>query len=88
MIALARYNLAQGNMSACELQCIALLRVNSKHRDGGMMLADLMLRKNNYENAALYFNQLLMENPHEWSALARLITLLQQSGKLDTVETI
>lgn len=72
-------------MDPCQLQCIALLRVDSSNEEASMMLADLMFRKNEYEAATFHFQQLLEKNPRQYVALSRLIQLLRRAGKLNEV---
>jgi tetratricopeptide repeat protein 21B len=47
-----------------------------------MMLADIMLRKDQFEAAIYHFQQLLDLRAANFAALARLIALLRRAGRL------
>ncbi len=49
------------------------------------MMADLMFRKGEYDQATFHFQQLLERSPDHYEALARLIDLLRRAGKLEEV---
>ncbi|KAH0621443.1 hypothetical protein JD844_022770 [Phrynosoma platyrhinos] len=49
------------------------------------MMADLMFRKQDYEQAVFHFQQLLDRNPDNYATLSRLIDLLRRAGKLEEV---
>uniref|UniRef100_A0A8C5BGI6 Tetratricopeptide repeat domain 21B n=1 Tax=Gadus morhua TaxID=8049 RepID=A0A8C5BGI6_GADMO len=49
------------------------------------MMADLMFRKQDYEQAVLHFQQLLERSPDNYLTLSRLIDLLRRAGKLEQV---
>jgi tetratricopeptide repeat protein 21B len=82
MLLLAKYFLQRGDMEGCEQQCNALLRVNPACEDAIMILADLMLRKNRFEDAAFHFHQLLDKKPDNFNALVHYVKLLRRSGHL------
>uniref|UniRef100_A0A6I8PAD8 Tetratricopeptide repeat domain 21B n=1 Tax=Ornithorhynchus anatinus TaxID=9258 RepID=A0A6I8PAD8_ORNAN len=49
------------------------------------MMADLMFRKQDYEQAVFHFQQLLERQPDNYTILSRLIDLLRRAGKLEEV---
>uniref|UniRef100_A0AAR2LA79 Tetratricopeptide repeat domain 21B n=1 Tax=Pygocentrus nattereri TaxID=42514 RepID=A0AAR2LA79_PYGNA len=49
------------------------------------MMADLMFRKQDYEQAVFHFQQLLERKPDNYPTLSRLIDLLRRAGKLEEV---
>uniref|UniRef100_A0A8B9G865 Tetratricopeptide repeat protein 21B n=1 Tax=Amazona collaria TaxID=241587 RepID=A0A8B9G865_9PSIT len=49
------------------------------------MMADLMFRKQDYEQAVFHFQQLLERKPDNYATLSRLIDLLRRAGKLEEV---
>jgi tetratricopeptide repeat protein 21B len=49
------------------------------------MMADLMFRKNEYDQATYHFQQLLERRPDHYEALSRLVDLMRRAGKLDEV---
>uniref|UniRef100_A0AAR2KGP0 Tetratricopeptide repeat protein 21B n=1 Tax=Pygocentrus nattereri TaxID=42514 RepID=A0AAR2KGP0_PYGNA len=52
---------------------------------GKEMMADLMFRKQDYEQAVFHFQQLLERKPDNYPTLSRLIDLLRRAGKLEEV---
>lgn len=82
MLLMAKYYLARGETEGCEQQCNALLRVNPGCEEAIMILADLMFRKNRYEDAAFHFHQLLDKKPDNYNALVHYVKLLRRSGHL------
>ncbi|POI31442.1 hypothetical protein CIB84_004807, partial [Bambusicola thoracicus] len=49
------------------------------------MMADLMFKKQDYEQAVFHFQQLLERKPDNYATLSRLIDLLRRAGKLEEV---
>ncbi|MGH0149200.1 UNVERIFIED_CONTAM: hypothetical protein FKN15_014454 [Acipenser sinensis] len=49
------------------------------------MMADLMFRKQDYEQAVFHIQQLLERRPDNYPTLSRLIDLLRRAGKLEEV---
>uniref|UniRef100_A0A663ES27 Tetratricopeptide repeat protein 21B n=1 Tax=Aquila chrysaetos chrysaetos TaxID=223781 RepID=A0A663ES27_AQUCH len=49
------------------------------------MMADLMFRKQDYEQAVFHFQQLLERKPDNYATLSQLIDLLRRAGKLEEV---
>ncbi|XP_077175955.1 tetratricopeptide repeat protein 21B [Paroedura picta] len=85
MLELARLYLAHDDVEACQRQCALLLKNDPDNAAASMMMADLMFRKQDYEQAVFHFQQLLDRNPDNYSTLSRLIDLLRRAGKLEEV---
>nr|XP_033787611.1 tetratricopeptide repeat protein 21A [Geotrypetes seraphini] len=80
---LARLYLAQEDVEACEHQCEILLQDSQCQDAAAVVMADLMFKKQDYEQAILLYRQLLDKVPDNFIVLSRLIDLLRRSGKLD-----
>ncbi|XP_044274364.1 tetratricopeptide repeat protein 21B [Varanus komodoensis] len=85
MLELARLYLAHDDVDTCQRQCALLLRNDPDNATAAMMMADLMFRKQDYEQAVFHFQQLLDRNPDNYATLSRLIDLLRRAGKLEEV---
>ncbi|NXA46707.1 TT21B protein, partial [Nothocercus julius] len=85
MLELARLYLAQDDTDACQHQCSLLLRNDQDNEAATMMMADIMFRKQDYEQAVFHFQQLLERKPDNYATLSRLIDLLRRAGKLEEV---
>ncbi|XP_074140493.1 tetratricopeptide repeat protein 21A isoform X6 [Sminthopsis crassicaudata] len=80
---LAQLYLLQGDLDACEHHCSILLQSDQSHETACVMMADLMFRKQKYENAIDLYRQVLEKAPDNFSVLNKLIDLLRRSGKLE-----
>ncbi|KAM8933514.1 LOW QUALITY PROTEIN: tetratricopeptide repeat protein 21B [Pelodytes ibericus] len=85
MLELAHLYLAQGNTDSCQQQCALLLQNDQENEAATMMMADLMFRKQDYEQAVCHFQQLLERKPDNYATLSRLIDLLRRAGKLEEI---
>ncbi|KAJ3592050.1 hypothetical protein NHX12_007180, partial [Muraenolepis orangiensis] len=85
MLELSRLYLTLDDLEACQRQCGAILDTDSYNEDATLMMADLMFRKQDYEQAVFHFQQLLERKPDNYLTLSRLIDLLRRAGKLDQV---
>ncbi|KAG9340863.1 hypothetical protein JZ751_020056 [Albula glossodonta] len=85
MLELARLYLTQDDVEACQQQCSLLLKSDQVNEAATMMMADLMFRKQDYEQAVFHFQQLLERKPDNYPTLSRLIDLLRRAGKLEEV---
>lgn len=81
--ACARLQLARGDADACQAQCAALLRVDAGDEEASLMLAKIMLLKENYETAIYHYEQLLERSPGHHAALVHLVQTLRKAGRLD-----
>ncbi|XP_039613461.1 tetratricopeptide repeat protein 21B isoform X1 [Polypterus senegalus] len=85
MLELAQLYLAQGEIDACQMQCEILLKTDKDNEAASMMMADLMFRKQDFEQAVFHFQQLLERKPDNYPTLSRLIDILRRAGKLEEV---
>ncbi|KAM5281394.1 tetratricopeptide repeat protein 21A isoform 2-T2 [Ctenodactylus gundi] len=87
VLELARLYLLQGHLDLCEQQCAVLLQTDQAHEAASMMMAELMFRKQKYEEAIKLYLQVLEKAPDNFSVLNKLVDLLRRSGKLDEAPT-
>ncbi|KAB1278603.1 Tetratricopeptide repeat protein 21B [Camelus dromedarius] len=94
MLELARLYLAQDDPDACLRHCALLLQSDQDNEAATMMMADLMFRKQDYEQAVFHLQQLLERKPgkyllvilfNNYMTLSRLIDFLRRCGKLEDV---
>lgn len=83
MLELACLYLTLGETDACQEQCSVILKNDQFNEDATLMLADIMLRKENKEKAVFHFQQLLERTPDNYHILSRLIELMRRAGKLE-----
>uniref|UniRef100_A0A671Q659 Tetratricopeptide repeat protein 21B-like n=1 Tax=Sinocyclocheilus anshuiensis TaxID=1608454 RepID=A0A671Q659_9TELE len=85
MLELAQLYLTLDDVEACQQQCSAILKNDPVNEPATLMMADLMFRKQDYEQAVFHFQQLLERKPDNYPTLSRLIDLLRRAGKLEEV---
>ncbi|XP_004081785.1 tetratricopeptide repeat protein 21B [Oryzias latipes] len=85
MVELARLYLTLDEADACKEQCRIILKIDPHNEDTTLMMADIMFRKQEYEQAVFHFQQLLERKPDNYLALSRIIDLLRRAGKLEEV---
>uniref|UniRef100_A0A673NCP2 Tetratricopeptide repeat protein 21B-like n=1 Tax=Sinocyclocheilus rhinocerous TaxID=307959 RepID=A0A673NCP2_9TELE len=85
MLELAQLYLTLDDVEACQQQCSAILKNDPVNESATLMMADLMFRKQDYEQAVFHFQQLLERKPDNYPTLSRLIDLLRRAGKLEEV---
>ncbi|XP_060104278.1 tetratricopeptide repeat protein 21A [Heteronotia binoei] len=83
VLELARLHLMQGEMEQCEHYCSLLLQDDSNSEIGTMMMADLLFRKEKYDQAVHLYRNVLEKTPDNFLVMESLIDLLRRSGKLD-----
>nr|CCC92868.1 predicted tetratricopeptide repeat protein [Trypanosoma congolense IL3000] len=88
LLASARLLLQCGDENACEEQCNAVLRINPSCEEAVVILADLMIRRNCFDDAANHFSQLLDKTPNNYDALVQYINLLRQAGRLSDAKAV
>lgn len=81
---LARAHQQTGDLDQCQVRCATLLRLNPAHEEAAIMLADIMLQKEDNESAIFQFQQLLESKPDNLAALSRFIVMLRRAGKLNS----
>lgn len=85
MLELAQLYLTLNEVDACQEQCSIILKDDKFNEDATLMMADIMFRKQDYEQAVFHFQQLLERKPDNYPTLSRLIDLLRRAGKLEEV---
>jgi len=81
-LALARLHLGRGELDAAQTLCVTLMKIDPTNQDASMILADLMLQKNEWEAAIYHFQQLLEKSPTHFRAMAKHFELLRRAGRL------
>lgn len=82
LLYLARAYQQMGDLDQCQMRCSTLLRLNPAHEEAALMLADLLLQKEDNEAAIYHFQQLLDSRPDNFAALSRFLVMLRRAGKL------
>ncbi|XP_076851637.1 tetratricopeptide repeat protein 21B [Brachyhypopomus gauderio] len=85
MLELAQLYLTLDDVDACQQQCSVILKNDPINEAATLMMADLMFRKQDYEQAVFHFQQLLERKPDNYPTLSRLIDMLRRAGKLEEV---
>ncbi|EAN76789.1 hypothetical protein, conserved [Trypanosoma brucei brucei TREU927] len=88
ILASARLLLQCGDENACEEQCNAVLRINPACEEAVVILADLMVRRNCFDDAANHFSQLLEKTPNNYEALVQYVQLLRHAGRLSDAKIV
>lgn len=84
LLYLARAYQQAGDLDQCQVRCSTLLRLNPAHEEAALMLADLLLQKEDNDSAIYHFQQLLDSRPDNFAALSRFLVMLRRAGKLHT----
>ncbi|XP_003221910.1 tetratricopeptide repeat protein 21A [Anolis carolinensis] len=87
ILELAQLYLLQGDTDQCEHYCTLLLQDDDTSEVGTMMMANLMFRKEKYEQAISLYRDVLEKTPDNFSVMENLIDLLRRSGKLEEATT-
>nr|XP_056713559.1 tetratricopeptide repeat protein 21A [Euleptes europaea] len=83
VLELARLHLMQGETEQCEHYCSLLLQDDNNSEIGTMMMADLLFRKEKYDQAIHLYRNILEKTSDNFLVMESLIDLLRRSGKLD-----
>ncbi|XP_051938741.1 tetratricopeptide repeat protein 21B-like isoform X1 [Hippocampus zosterae] len=83
MLELARIFLTLDEVDACQEQCNVILKNDQFNQDATLMMADIMFRRKDDEQAISFYRQLLESKPEHFSTVSRLIDLLRKAGKLE-----
>ena len=59
-----------------------LLKVNAKNDQAGSILAEILLKSNQYEKAMEQFQTMLEEEPNKYPVLAKLIDFFRRNNQL------
>ncbi|XP_054643733.1 tetratricopeptide repeat protein 21B-like isoform X4 [Dunckerocampus dactyliophorus] len=85
MLDLAQMFLTLDEVDACQEQCSVILKKDQFNEDATLMMADLMFRRQDYEQAVFRYQQLLERKPDNYATFSRFIDLLRRVGKLEEV---
>ncbi|CAD5116982.1 DgyrCDS5817 [Dimorphilus gyrociliatus] len=85
MLELAKLYLTTDNLDECQHLCMSLLKKDEETDAATIMMADVMFRKKDYEQATYHFKQLLSNRPDNFEALERLVDLMRRAGQLEDV---
>ncbi|ESL08320.1 hypothetical protein TRSC58_03979 [Trypanosoma rangeli SC58] len=86
LLAIARLLLDSGDAAACEERCNAVLQMNPASSEAVIILADVMIHRYRFEEAAQHFSQLLEKFPDNYEALVQYVRLLRHAGRLGDAE--
>jgi len=83
-LALARLHLDRDELEAARQQCTALLQMELAPEAATLMLADIMLRSNEFDEAIRYFGAMIEQAPGtaNYGALEQLVRLVRRAGRL------
>ncbi|XP_023169714.2 tetratricopeptide repeat protein 21B-like [Drosophila hydei] len=82
LVSLAHLQMESKEMDLCRNTCQQILQIDGNNETASVLMADLSFRKMEFKNAAYHFSQLLLSQPCNWTALARLIEVMRRSGTL------
>ncbi|XP_061925811.1 tetratricopeptide repeat protein 21B-like isoform X4 [Entelurus aequoreus] len=85
MLQLAQIFFTLDKVDACQEQCNVILKNDQFNEDANLMMADLMFRKHDYEQAIFCYQRLLERKPDNYPTFSRFIDLLRRTGKLEDV---
>jgi len=88
MLNLSKLHLRKHRLSECEEMCSTLLRVGAAKEEATMILGDLMFIKSDFEAATVQYRNLLKQNPNNYIAMEKLVSLLRRAGKLEEAEEL
>lgn len=80
---LADLQMRQGNLDRSEQLCRVLLKVNPKNDQAGSILAEILLKNNQYDKAMEQFQKMLEEEPDKYPVLAKLIDFFRRNNQLE-----
>lgn len=88
MLELAALHLRVGDLDGCEGQCNAVMKMNPGCEQAVVLLADVMLHRRQFDEAATLFEELLDKTRNNYIALAQYIQLLRNAGRLQDAEKV
>ena len=77
--------LQAGNLDECETQCVNVIKQDLDNREAMKIMAELMLTKNNLEEAYKYYTKLLQQVPNDFQSMLQAIRCYRFMGDLDSV---
>uniref|UniRef100_A0A6U5AVN5 Uncharacterized protein n=1 Tax=Hemiselmis andersenii TaxID=464988 RepID=A0A6U5AVN5_HEMAN len=85
MVALARLHLDRDELEDARHLCTQMFKHDLQVETATMLLADIMFRSNEFDEAIGYFSQMLDSNNVSYRALEKLILLIRRAGRLADV---
>lgn len=86
MVAIARINQNRGEDEQCSQFCNKILKIQPGNEEATYMKANLMLMKEQPDQAQKTYIDLLEKEPDNFNILANLIELMKRSGKVTEVK--
>ncbi|CAH1164953.1 unnamed protein product [Phyllotreta striolata] len=83
LVALAKAYMQVNNLDLCQQTCAQILKQNSTNETASLLLAEIALRKVDFDMAGFHFIQLVTKQPTNWQALARLIDIFRRMGIIE-----
>lgn len=83
LVALAKAYMQVNNLDMCQQTCALILKNNSTNETASVLLAEIAIRKVDFDMAAFHFIQLVTKEPKNWQALARLIDIFRRMGIIE-----
>ena len=77
-----------GNLEECETQCVNLIKEDLDNREAMTMMAELMLAKNNFQEAHRYYTKLVEQSPSDFTALHQTIRCYRFMGDLKSADKL
>jgi tetratricopeptide repeat protein 21B len=84
---LALIYLNQGKLEESQSTSEVLLKISPKNEQAGSILAEILLKSNQYEKAIERFRAILDENPDKYAVLSKLIDFYRRSNQLQEAKT-
>ncbi|KAI1290321.1 Tetratricopeptide repeat protein 21B [Halotydeus destructor] len=85
---LARLEMITDNFDEAQKYTNSIVKFAPDDNTSVLMLADVMLRKNDMEGAMEQYSQIMEKKPTSFVALARYIEVARRTGKLDSVPAL
>lgn len=85
MLCLSKIYLRKHNIKECQDMCHSLLMVSAMNEEAIAIMGDLMFIKGEYKKATVQYNNLLVNNPNNYAAMEKIVSLLRRAGKLEEV---
>uniref|UniRef100_A0A7S0YZT4 Tetratricopeptide repeat protein 21B n=1 Tax=Hemiselmis tepida TaxID=464990 RepID=A0A7S0YZT4_9CRYP len=85
MVALARLHLDRDELEDARRMCTQMFKHDLQVETATMLLADIMFRSNEFDEAIGYFSQMTDSKTVSYRALERLILLIRRAGRLADV---
>ena len=80
-------HLKSGDAEKAQRTCEILLKLSPKNDQASFILAEIMLKSNQYEKAIEQFKKILTEKPNNYPVLAKLIDFFRRNNKLEEAKS-